>query len=371
MSVAAHDALAAERRPEDAGIARHGELGEGLPRHPREGVEHVRLLVLRDDVVEEGAELGVEGGRRLVGERLHQPLAVQLRGQDAADPVHHRQLLVVLPLARQRPPQLLLGVPAVGDVDAGADVALEPAVPAEARDAVVEEPPVLAVVPAQAVLHRELPPRVEGRLVDLQETRAVVGVDDLRPAVADLLLHRPAGEAEPWLVEPVTPLVRARHPDHHRRAVGHDAEAILALARRAPHAPQRLLAPPSLQARGLGQAAGLAEPLAQQGDEHPDGGEQDGLHPARQAGELEREVRTQEEIVGRRRRKAGRQQPGTKPAVPGGEGDRGEEEQEGHPFAQDGLEGQADQHGQRHGEDGASHNEGAPDARGSNMYGSR
>src|SRR5206468_1508097 len=43
-------------------------------------------------------------------------------------------------------------------------------------------------------------------------------------------------EVKPDLVEKIAELVRARHPDHHRRGVGHTAKACLAF-------PQRVLAP--------------------------------------------------------------------------------------------------------------------------------
>ena len=57
----------------------------------------------------------------------------------------------------------------------------------------------------------------------------------LGPAVAQFLLQRPAREIRASRVEKVAELVRARHPDHHRRGVGDGAKTRLAL-------PQRFLA---------------------------------------------------------------------------------------------------------------------------------
>ena len=121
-----------------------------------------------------------------------------------------------------------LGLLQRGDVDAGADEAGELPVGAGEGLALVEHPAVLAVAPAEAVLHREGPAGIERRGVDLQAAGEVLGMDVLGPADAEFRLHRPADEVEPGLVAPGAALVRAGDPDQDRGVVGGLAEAGLA-----------------------------------------------------------------------------------------------------------------------------------------------
>jgi hypothetical protein len=71
----------------------------------------------------------------------------------------------------------------VRDVHARPDVADELPAVLVAGDSVIEHPPELAVGPAEAVLHRKRPARVEGGPVGRNAAREIVGVDVLRPAV--------------------------------------------------------------------------------------------------------------------------------------------------------------------------------------------
>ena len=73
-----HDALAGERRMEDRRIARHPEFLEGLARRARQGVQHERLALLVDDVVEERAELRARQLSRGVGDRLQHVLQIEI-----------------------------------------------------------------------------------------------------------------------------------------------------------------------------------------------------------------------------------------------------------------------------------------------------
>jgi len=84
--------------------------------------------------------------------------------------------------------------------------------------------------------------RVEGAGVDRQTAAEVVGMDALRPAVAEFLRHRAAGELQPGPVEPVAELVRTGTPDHHRGVVGEQTKIALAGARfgKATHARVRI-----------------------------------------------------------------------------------------------------------------------------------
>src|SRR5690606_28979059 len=96
--------------------------------------------------------------------------------------------------------------------------------------AAVEDPAVGAVVAAEAELHLERRAGVEGGGVGGEAAVAVVGVDALGPAVAELAVEGAAGEGEPGGVDVVALPVRAGRPHQHGGGVGHGAEAGLALA---------------------------------------------------------------------------------------------------------------------------------------------
>ena len=125
--------------------------------------------------------------------------------------------------------QVGLQIAALRDVDARADVARELAVGRVAGRPPIEDPAVGAVLPAKAVLHLEDPPRIEGRAIGLEARFQVLEVDVLGPADAPLLLHRPSGERQPGLVEEGAEPVGPRHPEQHRRDVGHVPEARVGL----------------------------------------------------------------------------------------------------------------------------------------------
>src|SRR5690606_3566716 len=106
----------------------------------------------------------------------------------------HREELV---LAARGFLQNLFGHPLLGDVDAGADVAFERAVGIDVRNAVVEQPAVLAVVATQAKLHRQRRALRKGRVARLDASLAVVRMNRLGPAEAELVVERAPGEVEP------------------------------------------------------------------------------------------------------------------------------------------------------------------------------
>ena len=93
----------------------------------------------------------------------------------------------------------------------------------------IHNPAILTVESAQAVFHREWPPRVEITGIDFKAAVEVIPVDTFCPPIANFLLQPATGEVEPALVEKVTALVRGRHPDHHGCGVGHSAKARLTL----------------------------------------------------------------------------------------------------------------------------------------------
>src|SRR5689334_16906448 len=71
--------FASECRAEELGGPRHREARERLPRHSRQGVEHVGLALSVDHVVEERAELGTGQLGRRIGHGLDELLLVELR----------------------------------------------------------------------------------------------------------------------------------------------------------------------------------------------------------------------------------------------------------------------------------------------------
>src|SRR6185436_13163775 len=102
------------------------------------------------------------------------------------------------------------------DVDAAADVAEEHAVPREARHAAVHHPAVLAVPAAQAVLDLERLALVEGSQAPIEPAPEILGMDAIRPAVAQRLLARAAGEIQPGRAEVVAREVGPHAPLHRR-----------------------------------------------------------------------------------------------------------------------------------------------------------
>jgi len=120
----------------------------------------------------------------------------------------------------------------LGDVDGAADVASEAAVPANARDSVIEHRAVEAVAPSQAILDGERLLRFQRFEVAAHAFLPVVGMDTLEPAVTPLLLQRPSGELEPRAVEVDAAPIGPRHPDHDGGRVGHESEPVLALLER-------------------------------------------------------------------------------------------------------------------------------------------
>src|SRR5215510_6146516 len=128
-------------------------------------------------------------------------------------------------LVLQRPLRLF----GLGDVNGNTDVADEIAIGLKARYPMIQQPTIFTVISPQAVFHRELSPQVEGIDVDLETAVKILRVNSLCPAIAELLLQGPAGKVEPTLVEKGAGLVRVRHPDHHRRRIGHGVKTSLAL----------------------------------------------------------------------------------------------------------------------------------------------
>ena len=102
----------------------------------------------------------------------------------------------------------------------------------EIRRAALEQPAPGAVVALQAELHLVGAARVEGGVVGVERAIEIGRMQVVAPAVAELLFDGAADEVEPALVEPGAALVRAAHPDEHRRRIRRGAEALFAFAQR-------------------------------------------------------------------------------------------------------------------------------------------
>ena len=107
--IGADDASAPEGRLEHSRVAGHGKLVEVLPRHAREGVEHVALAPVVDHVVEEGAELSFHDLGAGVGHDLHDLVHVELGRKRCARAVQDIELAR---LGADR----LLGLVLLGDI---------------------------------------------------------------------------------------------------------------------------------------------------------------------------------------------------------------------------------------------------------------
>src|SRR5581483_3959485 len=80
-------------------------------------------------------------------------------------------------------------VDAIVAIDRASHVAQKPPVDIVNRPARVDDPPVLAVVAAEAVLHLEFHPHLEGVEKRLQAAVTVVGMHAVEPAVAQFVGH--------------------------------------------------------------------------------------------------------------------------------------------------------------------------------------
>jgi len=310
------------------------ELGLGVdaPRDGRQAaVDDLRFVRTETEHLRP-AEDGVQGGPQLVregGEEL------------VLGPVCPLGLVPCLLRPGEETPVLLLGLLALGDVDAGADVASEGPLRGIARHAVVEEPAVLAVGPPEAELHAKALAGVERGGIDAVRAVEVVRMDLRGPALADLLFHRAAGELQPGAVEPVAAPVGRRHPDEDGGAVGGNLEALLALLQ---GARQPLPLPPV----GLDPPPGGVEAFREPADHHPDD-EKEGDLKEVQGFDAERPRWREVEIVGEEGGAGGRQKPGTQAAEPGARHDGGKEEEEGDGVPQQPMEGQPEGDGEGHG----------------------
>src|SRR5262245_37948260 len=130
-------------------------------------------------------------------------------------------------------PLVLLGSFAVADIDCGSDIADEPAVVVKTGIAAVGDPAILPVMSPQAIFDCEWPPRIEGRVKNLDAALSVVRVNALRPASAEFLFQAASSEFEPVLVHEVAEHVGTRGPEQNGRAIGHIAKPLFALAQSA------------------------------------------------------------------------------------------------------------------------------------------
>src|ERR1700722_503234 len=90
--IGADEASPLKGRLEHGRIAWHGKFIEALPRHAGEGIEHVALALIVEDVVEESAELGVHDLSAGVSGNLHDLVYIKLGGQRSAHAVKYVEL---------------------------------------------------------------------------------------------------------------------------------------------------------------------------------------------------------------------------------------------------------------------------------------
>src|SRR5581483_6511922 len=114
---------------------------------------------------------------------------------------------------------------ALGDVDARADISSELSAGVEAWHAVIVYPAVFAVGPAESVLYLKPLAGLEGPQVAIQVALVVSGMNALRPAVTQFLLHAASRKFQPGSVEVIAPGIHAGRPDHDGGGVGHHTEA--------------------------------------------------------------------------------------------------------------------------------------------------
>src|SRR5438477_10279004 len=92
----------------------------------------------------------------------------------------------------------------------------------------VRNPAIFAIVTSQPVLHNKRFAGIECLRVNLETPLQIVRMHAFDPSISDFLLQATAGKLEPRLVKKSAEFIQARHPDKHRRRVGHDPETLLA-----------------------------------------------------------------------------------------------------------------------------------------------
>src|SRR5262245_47616729 len=144
------------------------------------------------------------------------------------------------PLRMRKLAVVLFGLLPVRDVSGGADIADEIAIRRMARHALLQNPMIAAVVPAQPVFDLEPLPGIECGLISLVAVLCILRMHALQPASPGFLFQRAPGELEPALVEEFAMLVAVRNPEQHRNGVGHAAKSILTLSQAPLDAPSLL-----------------------------------------------------------------------------------------------------------------------------------
>jgi len=120
--------------------------------------------------------------------------------------------------------QFLLGLLALGDIDAMANEAGELTPAIVARGAFRLHPAIFPVVTAQTVVQTEGLAPFEGGCMGLLKALPIFGMDRFAVAFAQGLVQPLAREIQPGLVEVATPLVPVRGPDQGLARVGQGTE---------------------------------------------------------------------------------------------------------------------------------------------------
>ena len=123
-----------------------------------------------------------------------------------------------------------LGLPQIGHVQAGADVADEALVGVVAGPGLFVHPAVHAVVAAQAVFHAIRTARIKALVEDLLAAVPVLRMQVLQPEGLAFGGQVAAGEVEPGLVEPVRVFLVVHGPGQTGRGIGHRVQVFEGLS---------------------------------------------------------------------------------------------------------------------------------------------
>src|SRR5579872_2461743 len=127
-------------------------------------------------------------------------------------------------------PNLLCCLFLVMDVETTAYIAFKDSVSRVAGHSTVKNPAVLTGVVSHPVFHLKWTASIEITDVDLQATIKVLWMHILCPAIARLLFESAPDEIQPALVEVITKLVGARHPDHDGRSISNHSKTLFAFS---------------------------------------------------------------------------------------------------------------------------------------------
>src|SRR4051812_45268420 len=118
-------------------------------------------------------------------------------------------------------PALLFRALDLRNVNVRSDIAREFSRSRVSRNPAFKHPAVFVIRSPEAILDSERLSGMERRQETIEAPLHIVSMHALGPSCAYFLLQGSAGKVEPRLVEIVAKRIRSRHPNQHRRRVGH------------------------------------------------------------------------------------------------------------------------------------------------------